>query len=75
MISLIHLKFRQAIKRKGIQTGFPAIFAPFSNYFVLAFMLMILYIMWTQGFMLSVLMLPVWIGLLFGVFKLVKKEA
>ncbi|QQN88585.1 MULTISPECIES: amino acid permease [Acinetobacter] len=75
MISLIHLKFRQAIKRKGIQTRFPAIVAPFSNYFVLAFMLMILYIMWTQGFMLSVLMLPVWIAVLFGVFKLVKKEA
>jgi len=74
MISLIHLKFRQAIKRKGIQTGFPAIFAPFSNYFVLAFMLMILYIMWTQGFMLSVLMLPVWIAVLFGVFKFLNKR-
>ncbi|WP_180168056.1 amino acid permease [Acinetobacter sp. YH12035] len=74
MISLIHLKFRQAIKRKGIQTRFPAIVAPFSNYFVLAFMLMILYIMWTQGFMLSVLMLPVWIAVLFGVFKFLNKR-
>ena len=69
MISLIHLKFRQAMKREGISTKFPAIFAPITNYFVLAFMLMMLYIMWTQGFMLSVLMLPVWILLLFVVFK------
>lgn len=70
MISLIHLKFRQAMKREGIQTKFPAIFAPLTNYLVLAFMLMILYIMWMQGFMLSVLMLPVWIILLFVIFKL-----
>lgn len=69
MISLIHLKFRQAMKREGISTKFPAIFAPITNYFVLAFMLMMLYIMWTQGFMLSVLMVPVWILLLFVVFK------
>lgn len=75
MISLIHLKFRQAVKHEGIQTKFPAIFGPWTNYFVLLFMLMILYIMWTQGFMLSVLMLPVWIVLLFIVFKLTKEHA
>ena len=75
MISLIHLKFRQAMKREGIQTKFPAIFAPLTNYLVLGFMLMILYIMWMQGFMLSVLMLPVWIILLFVIFKLVKTKA
>ncbi|MDM1269148.1 amino acid permease [Acinetobacter indicus] len=75
MISLIHLKFRKFIKQARQKTQFPALFAPFGNYLVLAFMLMILYIMWTQGFMLSVLMLPVWIAVLFGVFKLVKKEA
>ena len=75
MISLIHLKFKQTMKREGIQTKFPAIFAPFTNYLVLAFMLMLLYIMWTQGFMLSVLMLPVWIAVLFGVFKLRNQRA
>jgi len=62
------------MKKQGIQTKFPALFAPFSNYFVLAFMLMILYIMWNQGFMLSVLMLPVWIVVLFGVFKILKAK-
>ena len=74
MISLIHLKFRQSIKKQGIQTKFPALFAPFSNYFVLVFMLMILYIMWNQGFMLSVLMLPVWILVLFVLFKTLKAK-
>lgn len=72
MISLIHLKFRKAMKQQGIQTKFPALFAPFTNYLVLVFMLMILYIMWSQGFMLSVLMLPVWILLLFGIFKILQ---
>ncbi|MDN5541628.1 MAG: amino acid permease, partial [Acinetobacter sp.] len=44
------------------------------NYFVLVFMLMILYIMWNQGFMLSVLMLPVWILVLFVLFKTLKAK-
>ncbi len=75
MISLIHLKFRKVIQHAGHQTKFPALFAPLTNYLVLAFMLMILYIMWMQGFMLSVLVLPVWIAVLFGMFKLVKNKA
>ena len=74
MISLIHLKFRQTMKKEGVKTKFPALFAPFTNYFVLAFMLMILYIMWVQGFMLSVLMLPVWILILFCIFKFFKQK-
>ena len=73
MISLIHLKFRKAMKQQGVKTKFPALFAPYTNYVVLAFMLIILYIMWSQGFMLSVLMLPVWISLLFVIFKLYQK--
>lgn len=75
MISLIHLKFRRAMQKAGIKSKFPAVCAPFTNYLVLAFMLMLLYIMWTQGFMLSVLMLPVWIAVLFGVFKMMNKNA
>ena len=71
MISLIHLKFKQAINAVGVKTQFPALFSPMSNYIVLAFMLMILYIIWNQGFMLSVLMIPLWIVLLFLLFKIV----
>lgn len=72
LISLIHLKFRKAMHQQGILTKFPALFAPFTNYFVLVFMLMILYIMWNQGFMLSVLMQPVWILLLYVLFKVMQ---
>ena len=72
LISLIHLKFRKAMQQQGIHTKFPALFAPFTNYFVLAFMLMILYIMWNQGFMLSVLMQLLWILLLFILFKVIQ---
>ena len=74
LISLIHMKFRKAMQQQGIQTKFPALFAPFTNYFVLVFMLMILYIMWNQGFMLSVLMLPVWIVLLFVLFMVMQAK-
>lgn len=70
MITLIHLKFKQAIRLQTVQTKFPALFSPLSNYLVLAFMLTVLYIMWDQGFMLSVLMLPVWIVILFILFKI-----
>jgi aromatic amino acid transport protein AroP len=69
MISLIHLKFKRAMKKEGTKTKFPALFSPISNYLVLAFMCMILYIMWYQGFMISVLILPVWILLLFVLYK------
>ncbi|RLL40162.1 amino acid permease, partial [Acinetobacter cumulans] len=74
LISLIHLKFRKAMQQQGIQTKFPALCAPFTNYFVLAFMLMILYIMWNQGFMLSVVMQPLWILLLFVLFKVMQTK-
>ena len=75
LISLIHLRFRQAMQKQGIVSKFPALFAPISNYVVLLFMLMILYIMWNQGFMLSVLVIPVWILLLWIMFKLFKLKA
>ena len=71
MISLIHLKFKQAINAVGVVSKFPALFSPMSNYIVLAFMLMVLYIIWNQGFMLSVLMIPLCIVLLFLLFKIV----
>ena len=74
MISLIHLKFKQAINAVGVKTQFPALFSPMSNYIVLAFMLMVLYIIWNQGFMLSVLMIPLWIMLLFLLFKIVNAK-
>lgn len=72
MITLTHLKFRQAIKQAAIQTKFPALWAPISNYVVLIFIATVLYIMWMQGFKESVLMIPIWIIVMLGLFKIMK---
>lgn len=72
MITLTHLKFRQEIKQAAIQTKFPALWAPISNYIVLIFIATVLYIMWMQGFKESVLMIPIWIVVMLGLFKIMK---
>ena len=69
MISLTHLKFKQAMKKEGKVTKFPALWSPISNIIVLIFILMVLYIMWTQGFKESVMMIPIWIVIMYGLFK------
>lgn len=74
MISLTHLKFRSAMKAKGETTHFPALWAPFSNYLVLGFITVVLYIMWSQGFKESVMMIPIWIVLMFVLFKLLNSK-
>src|SRR5690606_8528137 len=74
MISLTHLKFKQAMQREGTKTKFPALWAPISNYLVLIFIATVLYIMWTQGFKESVLMIPVWIVLMFGLYKILNRQ-
>jgi len=72
IISFTHLKFKRAIRLEGKTVKFPALFSPLSNYLVLAFIVMILYIMWTQGFKESVILIPVWIMFMFGLFKVLK---
>ena len=74
MITLTHLKFRQAIKQASIQTKFPALWSPFSNYLVLAFIAVVLYIMWTQGFKESVIIIPVWVVLMYILFKVLNAK-
>lgn len=74
MITITHLKFRKAMQAQQIKTSFPALFSPFSNYFALGFIAVILYIMWMQGFKLSVLMMPVWFGIMFILFKLLSDK-
>ncbi len=69
MISLTHFKFMRHMKKLGEKTKFPALWSPFSNVIVLLFICTILYIMWTQGFKESVYMIPVWIIVMFGLFK------
>ena len=58
MISMTHLKFKSAMKN-SVKTHFPALWAPFSNYLVLGFIAVVLYIMWSQGFKESVMMIPI----------------
>lgn len=72
MISLTHLKYKQFIDRHNMSTHYPALFSPLSNYIVLAFIGMVLYIMYQQGFKESVIMIPIWIVLMFILFKVLK---
>ncbi|WP_353167481.1 amino acid permease [Acinetobacter sp.] len=70
IISFTHLKFKRAAQITSTEAKFPVLFSPFSNYLVLSFIVMILYIMWTQGFKESVILIPIWICFMFGLFKI-----
>ncbi|WP_312966976.1 amino acid permease [Acinetobacter gerneri] len=70
IISFTHLKFRQAMRDEAKTSKFPALFSPISNYIVLIFIVMILYIMWTQNFKESVILIPIWIIAMFILYKL-----
>ena len=74
MISLTHLKFTSTLKKLAIPTKFPALWSPLSNYLVLAFIAVVLYIMWTQGFKESVIMIPVWVVLMYILFKVLNAK-
>ena len=75
MISLTHLKFRSAMKAINHKVSFPALWAPVSNYLVLLFIATVLYIMWTQGFKESVIMIPIWIVLMYVLYKLLNSKS
>ncbi|PVZ90352.1 amino acid permease [Serratia sp. S1B] len=70
MIALTHLNFKKAMISEGIKTKYPSLLYPITNYVVLAFIVVVLYIMWMQGFKESVIMLPIWIALMFMLFKM-----
>ncbi len=77
MISLTHLKFIKAMKAMKAEakvSQFPALWSPFSNYLVLAFIAVVLYIMWTQGLSGAVIMIPIWIALMFILFKILYRK-
>ena len=65
MISITHLKFRQAMARRGIEPRYRSWAAPLTNYLCLAFMAGILAVMWaTPDMRISVALVPVWLGVL-----------
>ncbi|KEA53319.1 aromatic amino acid transporter [Mangrovibacter sp. MFB070] len=75
MISLAHLKFRAAMRRKGRDSRFPALCYPAGNYLCIAFMLLILGLMCTMDSMrLSAILLPVWVLVLFAAFWLQRRN-
>lgn len=62
MISLSHLRFRTAKNREGSKPAFPALWFPYANYLCVAFLGLLLLILWlTPGSRISVIMIPVWL--------------
>lgn len=65
MISITHLRFRQAMRTRGITPRYPSRAAPLTNYLCLAFMAGILVVMWlTPDTRISVSLIPAWLLLL-----------
>ena len=65
IISITHLKFRKAMRANGHATFFPSWGYPITNWVCLAFLAAILVIMYmTPGIRISVLLIPVWLGVL-----------
>lgn len=70
MIALTHLNFKKVVIAEGIKTTYPSFLYPITNYIVLGFIAVVLYIMWMQGFKESVIMIPIWIVLMFVLYKM-----
>ncbi|NHB57682.1 amino acid permease [Acinetobacter shaoyimingii] len=69
MITLTHLQFKRAKRILKFETSYPALWSPISNYIVLIFIGLVLYIMWNQGFKESVMMIPIWITIMLLLFS------
>jgi Gamma-aminobutyrate permease and related permeases len=63
MISLAHLKFRSAKDREGVTPVFKAFWSPFTNYVCLAFMGLLLVLLYISGETIAVELVPVWLVL------------
>ncbi len=74
IISITHLKFRRAKQAAGETTFYKSWGYPLTNYVCLAFLTLILVIMYlTPGIRISVLLIPVWLAVLGVAFWLKKK--
>lgn len=74
MISLTHMFFRKKKRHLGIRTKFPTLFYPISNYFSLAFLIGVLVMMWFTGLKISVELIPLWLGLLWLSYIILKRK-
>ena len=71
MISLSHLRFRKAMRARGVEPFFRAFWYPFGNYLCLAFIAFLLLTMLAiEGIRLSVFAIPFWLLLLWGCHRL-----
>ncbi|WP_153099611.1 amino acid permease [Paraburkholderia hayleyella] len=71
LISLTHLKSRRAMEAEGQTLVFKSFWFPVSNWICLAFMVMILVILiLTPGLWISAGLVPVWLLLMWGCYKL-----
>ena len=68
MITLTHLQFRRAKRVLNFKTSYTALWSPISNYIVLIFIALILFIMWKEGLMGAVIMIPIWITFMLVLF-------
>ncbi|MCO5785495.1 amino acid permease [Pseudomonas sp. G11-1] len=65
MISLSHLKFRRALRERGVEPSFKALWSPFGNYLCLAFVgFILLVLLLDAGTRMSVFALPAWVAVI-----------
>ncbi|OLU27395.1 aromatic amino acid transporter AroP [Pseudomonas sp. PA15(2017)] len=71
MISLAHIKFRKAMRARGVEPSFKAFWFPLANYLCLAFVLFILGVMlFIPGIRNSVIAIPFWLLFIWGCYQL-----
>ncbi len=76
IISITHLKFRKAMRANGQTTFFPSWGYPITNWVCLLFLAGILVIMYmTPGIRISVLLIPLWLGVLAVAWMFKKRRA
>ena len=76
MISLTHLNFRRVMLSKGVEPGFKAFWYPVGNYLCLLFVAGIALIMLNMpGIRVSILLLPLWVGLIWLFYRLRKRNS
>ena len=75
IISITHLKFRQAKAAQGQKTFYKSLGYPLTNYLCLAFLAFILVVMlMTDGIRISVALIPVWLLVLWGAYEVTRSR-
>lgn len=72
MISYTHIKFKNYKIKNNLKTSFPTILYPISNYICIVFLIGILGIMLITGMHIQVILIPIWMLVLFLMYKIIK---